>query len=131
MMVGFQYLFWLYLFVELCFVQVVQLQCCGVQGGVFGVGFFGDFGGFVVVDVWVQCGDQYQVVFQQVGYVLGVWFQVGDVMFVEVVVVVGEQVDGFQQVVDDYWFEYVELQVVLVGGEGNCVVVVYDLVGQY
>lgn len=120
-----------YPFVELRFVQVAQLQRRGAQGGAFGVGLLGDFGGLVVADVRVQRGDQHQAALQQVGHALGVRLQAGDAMLVEVAAAVGEQADGLQQVVDDHRLEHVELQMALAGGEGNRAVVAHDLAGQH
>src|SRR5690606_42085528 len=54
-----------------------------------------------------------------------------DAVAVEVATAVGQQVDRFQQVVNDHRLEHVQLQVPLTGGETDGHVVAHDLAGEH
>ena len=128
---GAQHVLWPHPLVEFFVCEVTQLQRGFAQGQAFGVGFFGDFGRFVVTNVRIECRHQHQATFQMFSHFRRVDFQPGDAMLVEVAAAVCQQLDRLQQVVDDHRLVHVQLQVTLAGGKADGHVVAHHLAGQH
>ena len=95
------------------------------------VGVLGDGAGPVVADGGGEGRYQHQALIQQGFDAAFIGPETLDAMLAEAGAAASEQLDAFEHVVGDHWFEHIQLEVALAGGQLHGRVVAHHLHGHH